>query len=136
MFVFRNAGAAAFAGIAALASASLLSAEPAANKTTTGSIEEVRMESAPRAKQIEPIIVEPVKRVAPKTPDIKLEAAKEPKAKQVVTIEKDPALEKREAGAKAAAKSCGAGTKRSKDGSKCERIASASSSAKKSAKRR
>ena len=88
-------------------------------------------EAAPRAAQIEPVMVEPVKRVAPKVPDIKTPEIKTPdkKAAIVVTIEKDPTLSEK----KSATKSCGAGTKRSKDGAKCEKVASA---AKKGGKRR
>ncbi len=82
--------------------------------------------AAPRAAQIEPVMVEPVKRVAPKVPDIK---TPDKKAAIVVTIEKDPTLSE----TKSATKSCGAGTKRSKDGAKCEKVASA---AKKGGKRR
>ena len=73
-------------------------------------------EAAPRAAQIEPVMVEPVKRVAPKVPDIK---APENKIKQVVTIEKDPTLDQKKAADNK--KSCGAGQKRNGNG--CTKVA-------------
>ena len=90
--------------------------------------------AAPRAAQIEPVMVEPVKRVQPKTPEIKTPEIKAPekKAAIVVTIEKDPTLsEKKSAAAKSSAdkKSCGAGQKR--NGSGCVKVASNKSSGKK-----
>ena len=91
-------------------------------------------EAAPRAAQIEPVMVEPVKRVQPKTPEIKTPEIKAPekKAAIVVTIEKDPTLsEKKSAAAKSSAdkKSCGAGQKRNGNG--CVKVASNKSSGKK-----
>ncbi len=91
-------------------------------------------EAAPRAAQIEPVMVEPVKRVAPKTPDIKAPDIKSPekKIKQIVTIEKDPTLDqKKSAATKASAdkKSCGAGQKRNGNG--CTKVAANKPSGKK-----
>ncbi len=81
--------------------------------------------AAPRAAQIEPVMVEPVKRVAPKVPVIK---SPDNKIKQVVTIEKDPALgeQKKTSDNK---KSCGAGQKRS--GNSCTKVAANKPSGKK-----
>ena len=73
--------------------------------------------AAPRAAQIEPVMVEPVKRVAPKTLEIK---TPEKKSAIVVTIEKDPSLSEKKPTADNK-KSCGAGQKRS--GTVCTKIA-------------
>ena len=73
--------------------------------------------AAPRAAQIEPVMVEPVKRAAPRSPDIKLPDAN---IKQAVTIEKDPTLEQKKSSDNK--KSCGAGQKRSGNG--CTKVAS------------
>ena len=85
--------------------------------------------AAPRAAQIEPVMVEPVKRVAPKVPDIKTPESKTPekKAAIVVTIEKDPTLEKKKSADNK--KSCSAGQKRSGNG--CTKVASNKTSGKK-----
>ncbi len=106
-----------------------------ANKQDTAAVQKPSLPNeipapvaAPRAAQIEPVMVEPVKRVAPRTPESK---TPEKKIKQVVTIEKDPALDKKNVPDNT--KSCGAGQKRSKDGAKCEKVASVS---KKGGKRR
>lgn len=85
--------------------------------------------AAPRAAQIEPVMVEPVKRVQPKTPEIK---TPEKKAAIVVTIEKDPTVsEKKSAPGKSSAdkKSCGAGQKRNGNG--CVKVAANKTSGKK-----
>ena len=80
--------------------------------------------AAPRAAQIEPVMVEPVKRVQPKTPDFK---SPEKKAAIVVTIEKDPTLEQKKSADNK--KSCGAGQKRSGNG--CTKVAANKPSGKK-----
>ena len=80
--------------------------------------------AAPRAEQIKPVMVEPVKRVAPKVPVIK---TPEIKIKQVVTIEKDPTLEQKKSSDNK--KSCGAGQKPSGNG--CTKVAVNKASGKK-----
>lgn len=116
---------------AMLAPASAGAGDATANKQDTAAVQKPALPdeipaptAAPRAAQIEPVMVEPVKRVAPKAPENKI--------KQVVTIEKDPALsEKSSTASKASAdkKSCGAGQKRS--GSGCTKVASNKTSGKK-----
>ena len=97
---------------AVLAPASAGAADATANKQDTAAIQKPALPSeipapaaAPRAAQIEPVMVEPVKRVAPKAPENKI--------KQGVTIEEETAVsEKKPAGNEGSAK--------------CEKVASVS----------
>jgi hypothetical protein len=134
-FSYRTlCGALALVGAVLAPAPTAVRAEPAketGSKAETAAVERPSLPSeipapaaAPRAAQIEPVMVEPVKRVQPKTPEIKLP---EKKAAIVVTIEKDPALDTKKSSDNK--KSCGAGQKRSGNG--CVRVASNKTSGKK-----
>ncbi len=116
---------------ALLAPAHAGAANPTANRQDTAAVQKPALPdeipapaAAPRAAQIEPVMVEPVKRVAPKAPESK---TPDKKAAIMVTIEKDPTLEQKKSSDNK--KSCSAGTKRSGNG--CTKVASNKTSGKK-----